>query len=317
MLDAKDHASTTTPCSATPTSRRCATRPRRTRGDRGRRSTSLNYIALDGNIGCLVNGAGLAMATMDIIKLYGGEPANFLDVGGGATEEQVTAAFKIILADPQREGHPGQHLRRHHEVRRDRRGRGRRRARRSASRCRSSSASKAPTSSWARRSSREVRAERAPGRRSRRRRAEDREGRQGELTPWPRTVSPRRRRCRSITSLRCLPLNGGVRDGLSLALDRGRSRHLSRQRTHRSQRLLPDPGHAPDARRQGNLRHPRRVHLRPRGPDLQIVLARLARLLLARTGLRRLGRQVADPGARLAAAMRATSTRSSTTTPTT
>ncbi len=57
----------------------------------------LNYIALDGNIGCLVNGAGLAMATMDIIKLYGGEPANFLDVGGGATTEQVTEAFKIML----------------------------------------------------------------------------------------------------------------------------------------------------------------------------------------------------------------------------
>ena len=57
----------------------------------------LSYISLDGNIGCLVNGAGLAMATMDIIKLYGGEPANFLDVGGGATAEQVTAAFKIML----------------------------------------------------------------------------------------------------------------------------------------------------------------------------------------------------------------------------
>ena len=59
----------------------------------------LNYIGLDGNIACLVNGAGLAMATMDIIKHYGGEPANFLDVGGGATEEQVTNAFKIILGD--------------------------------------------------------------------------------------------------------------------------------------------------------------------------------------------------------------------------
>ena len=60
----------------------------------------LNYIKLDGNIACLVNGAGLAMATMDIIKHYGGEPANFLDVGGGASKEQVTAAFKIILSDP-------------------------------------------------------------------------------------------------------------------------------------------------------------------------------------------------------------------------
>ena len=61
----------------------------------------LSYVGLDGNIGCMVNGAGLAMATMDIIKLGGGEPANFLDVGGGATKEKVTAAFKIILKDPQ------------------------------------------------------------------------------------------------------------------------------------------------------------------------------------------------------------------------
>ncbi len=65
---------------------------------------SLNYVALDGQIGCMVNGAGLAMATMDIIKLYGSSPANFLDVGGGATKERVTAAFKIILSDPNVEG---------------------------------------------------------------------------------------------------------------------------------------------------------------------------------------------------------------------
>jgi succinyl-CoA synthetase beta subunit len=64
----------------------------------------LAYVALDGNIGCMVNGAGLAMATMDIIKLYGAEPANFLDVGGGASKEKVTAAFKIITADPNVEG---------------------------------------------------------------------------------------------------------------------------------------------------------------------------------------------------------------------
>jgi succinyl-CoA synthetase beta subunit len=64
----------------------------------------LNYIALDGEIGCMVNGAGLAMATMDIIKLYGAEPANFLDVGGGATREKVTEAFKIITSDPQVKG---------------------------------------------------------------------------------------------------------------------------------------------------------------------------------------------------------------------
>jgi succinyl-CoA synthetase beta subunit len=64
----------------------------------------LNYIALDGEIGCMVNGAGLAMATMDIIKLYGSEPANFLDVGGGATREKVTEAFKIITSDPNVKG---------------------------------------------------------------------------------------------------------------------------------------------------------------------------------------------------------------------
>ena len=64
----------------------------------------LSYIKLDGKIGCMVNGAGLAMATMDIIKLYGSEPANFLDVGGGATKEKVTEAFKIILSDDNVEG---------------------------------------------------------------------------------------------------------------------------------------------------------------------------------------------------------------------
>ncbi|MGH7847653.1 MAG: ADP-forming succinate--CoA ligase subunit beta [Candidatus Binatia bacterium] len=64
----------------------------------------LSYIALDGNIGCMVNGAGLAMATMDIIKLYGGEPANFLDVGGGATKDRVTEAFKILLSDKRVQG---------------------------------------------------------------------------------------------------------------------------------------------------------------------------------------------------------------------
>jgi succinyl-CoA synthetase beta subunit len=62
-------------------------------------AAGLSYVQLDGNIGCLVNGAGLAMATMDLIKLHGGEPANFLDVGGGANTEQVTEAFRILLAD--------------------------------------------------------------------------------------------------------------------------------------------------------------------------------------------------------------------------
>lgn len=60
----------------------------------------LNYVALDGNIGCMVNGAGLAMATMDIIKLYGGEPANFLDVGGGASVAQIATAFDILNSHP-------------------------------------------------------------------------------------------------------------------------------------------------------------------------------------------------------------------------
>jgi succinyl-CoA synthetase beta subunit len=64
----------------------------------------LSYVALDGNIGCIVNGAGLAMSTMDIIKLHGGEPANFLDVGGSATEEAVTEAFRIILGDDKVQG---------------------------------------------------------------------------------------------------------------------------------------------------------------------------------------------------------------------
>jgi succinyl-CoA synthetase beta subunit len=67
-------------------------------------SFNLNYISLDGNIGCMVNGAGLAMATMDIIKFYGGSPANFLDVGGGASAEMVTAAFKILLSHPKVKG---------------------------------------------------------------------------------------------------------------------------------------------------------------------------------------------------------------------
>lgn len=67
-------------------------------------NTGLSYVKLDGSIGCLVNGAGLAMSTMDIIKLHGGEPANFLDVGGGANEQQVTEAFRIILSDPNVKG---------------------------------------------------------------------------------------------------------------------------------------------------------------------------------------------------------------------
>jgi succinyl-CoA synthetase beta subunit len=95
--------STATRCSAIPTSwpaRRDRGRPKEIEASK----YDLAYVALDGDIGCMVNGAGLAMATMDIIKLYGKEPANFLDVGGGATKEKVTAAFKIITADPNVKG---------------------------------------------------------------------------------------------------------------------------------------------------------------------------------------------------------------------
>jgi succinyl-CoA synthetase beta subunit len=92
-------ASTPTPSTAT---RTCGASRRERRGSDGARGVKydLAYIKLDGDIGCMVNGAGLAMATMDIIKLNGAFPANFLDVGGGANKEKVTAAFKIILSDP-------------------------------------------------------------------------------------------------------------------------------------------------------------------------------------------------------------------------
>ena len=76
----------------------------------------LSYVKLDGTIGCMVNGAGLAMATMDIIKLYGAEPANFLDVGGGALEGKGAGGLQDHPVGPGREGHPGQHLRRHHAL---------------------------------------------------------------------------------------------------------------------------------------------------------------------------------------------------------
>jgi succinyl-CoA synthetase beta subunit len=91
-------------CSVTPNWKSSATRREEDPKELEAAKFELNYVALDGNIGCMVNGAGLAMATMDIIKLYGMAPANFLDVGGGATKERVTAAFKIILSDPNVEG---------------------------------------------------------------------------------------------------------------------------------------------------------------------------------------------------------------------
>ncbi len=93
-------------CALSPprTSSRCATTTEEDQKEIEASKYDLAYIALDGTIGCMVNGAGLAMATLDIIKLYGESPANFLDVGGGASEEKVTAAFKIITADPKVKG---------------------------------------------------------------------------------------------------------------------------------------------------------------------------------------------------------------------
>jgi hypothetical protein len=91
--------STTTPCIGTRTWPRCATSQEDEREARRRAEHELNYITLDGNIGCMVNGAGLAMATMDLVQLHGGAPANFLDVGGGTTAERVAEAFKLILSD--------------------------------------------------------------------------------------------------------------------------------------------------------------------------------------------------------------------------
>ena len=93
----------------------------------------LSFISLTGNIGCLVNGAGLAMSTMDIIKYHGGEPANFLDVGGGANKDAGHRGVPHPPGRPAREGGAGQHLRRHHEVRHHRRRASWRRSRRSSS----------------------------------------------------------------------------------------------------------------------------------------------------------------------------------------
>ena len=90
---------TTTRSSAIRISPRCATNPKKTPPNCGQAKAGLSFIKLNGNIGCLVNGAGLAMGTMDIIKYHGGEPANFLDVGGGANKDQVTEAFRILLSD--------------------------------------------------------------------------------------------------------------------------------------------------------------------------------------------------------------------------
>ena len=106
---------------------------------------NLNYIKLDGNVGCMVNGAGLAMGTMDLIKLAGGEPANFLDVGGTASPQTVEAGFRIIPLGPEREGDPRQHLRGDRPVRPRWRRASSRRPRRSTSRSRSSSASRGRT----------------------------------------------------------------------------------------------------------------------------------------------------------------------------
>ena len=123
---------------------KCAMPPRRIRARRRPRSSASTTSASSGDIGCIINGAGLAMATMDMIKHAGGEPANFLDVGGGASPERVAAAFNLVLSDQQRQGDPGQHLRRHQPLRLGRAGRGAGRARACA--CRWSCALPAPTS---------------------------------------------------------------------------------------------------------------------------------------------------------------------------
>ena len=96
--------STTTRCTAIPKWRALRDETEEDAKEIEASKYDLNYVTLDGTIGCMVNGAGLAMATMDIIKLYGMEPANFLDVGGGASKEKVAAAFKIITADPNVKG---------------------------------------------------------------------------------------------------------------------------------------------------------------------------------------------------------------------
>ena len=110
--------STTRPSSATRSWRRCATWARRSRRRPPRATPGINFIKLDGSIGCMVNGAGLAMTTMDLVKLAGGEPANFLDIGGGAKADRVAAALRHHPGRPERAGHPDQHLRRHHPRRR-------------------------------------------------------------------------------------------------------------------------------------------------------------------------------------------------------
>ena len=149
-LDAQDQHRRQRRCSARRSSRRCAIRQEDRDRARARAEHDLNYVSLDGDIACMVNGAGLAMATMDLIKLHGGEPANFLDVGGGAT---TRARDRGVQADPvEQEGarDPRQHLRRHRALRHDRRGHHHRGEGGRRARCRWSCASKARTPSRAR-----------------------------------------------------------------------------------------------------------------------------------------------------------------------
>ena len=138
----------------------------------------LNYVALDGTIGCMVNGAGLAMATMDIIKLYGETPANFLDVGGGATEGQGDRRVQDHHLRPEREGHFDQHFRRHHALRHHRRGRGRR-GQGSRPAGAAGGAARRHQRRTRQRNHQELRPQRRSRRRSRRRRAEDRQSSAG------------------------------------------------------------------------------------------------------------------------------------------
>ena len=107
-------SSTTTSSIAAPRSRRCATSRREAPSEVDARNANLTFIKLDGNVGCVVNGAGLAMATMDLVKYYGGDPANFLDIGGSSNPGEGRQRAAHHHGRPEREVHPVQHLRRHH-----------------------------------------------------------------------------------------------------------------------------------------------------------------------------------------------------------